>query len=302
MSKIISLICLMLIAQALAECSRSSAPVGVGVPLHGCSDGFENSGSLCYKVCDETFWAVGPVCYGPRNASYSRGVGIPLGCTSDEIYSAGLCYKCSERRRLALTAQNQKDIDCAVSVRTVMKDCNSLKWYDDCLTPISKPHALDYLTQVVKACPAGRRLANAPRGLGDPDASEMARITNCATETRKWKAPCDNIALDKLLTDCPSSKVMSEDMAKACEVAGHPARRLARAPKKQASIAKPAKFLRRLANCTCATGYEWMPEFPKLCWVKCKAGCTTNGTMCDCPRRLGGNSGGSRDVGAPPTC
>lgn len=49
-----------------------------------CPEGYHNDGCTC---------RIDPIAYAKK--SYGRGVGVPMGCASDEDYDAGLCYpKC----------------------------------------------------------------------------------------------------------------------------------------------------------------------------------------------------------------
>jgi hypothetical protein len=82
-------------AQALPEC-------GVGYEKSGalcypkCKAGYNGTGPVCWEICDEGFHNDGATCR--KNAhivqrdSYGRGVGSPLGCTSDQEKDGGLCY------------------------------------------------------------------------------------------------------------------------------------------------------------------------------------------------------------------
>lgn len=77
-----------------------------------CFSGGEKSGALCYKKCKDGYVGRGPVCWqkcpsGYKNdgatcrkpvhitshASRGRGVGKPMGCSSDEEKDGALCYK-----------------------------------------------------------------------------------------------------------------------------------------------------------------------------------------------------------------
>jgi hypothetical protein len=100
--------------QDVSIVAKESYSRGVGVPVHGCADGFEKDAGLCYPTCTDGFQGTGPVCwrscpegYGDDGTecrkdvdilakeSYGRGVGTPLPCSSDEERDAGLCYaKC----------------------------------------------------------------------------------------------------------------------------------------------------------------------------------------------------------------
>jgi len=101
-----------------------AAPVDPGVTFLGefehpfgpgrCEADMEQSGELCYPKCPGGYRGVGPVCWQScrsgyaddgvtcrkdpvitARSSYGRGVGKPLGCSSDEEKDGALCYpKC----------------------------------------------------------------------------------------------------------------------------------------------------------------------------------------------------------------
>lgn len=94
-------------------CWKDSYGRGVGKAIHGCEEGLEKSGALCYPLCRDNYVGNGPVCwencetgYVDEGAlcrkdgsiityakkSYGRGAGVPLGCAADEVEDAALCY------------------------------------------------------------------------------------------------------------------------------------------------------------------------------------------------------------------
>jgi len=95
-------------------CWKDSYGRGVGKPIHSCPSDQEKNGALCYPLCKENYYGVGPVCWEKceegwvdegalcrkdgsidtvAKASYGRGAGYVLGCDDDEDLDAGLCYE-----------------------------------------------------------------------------------------------------------------------------------------------------------------------------------------------------------------
>ena len=103
-----------LAAHAQPVCWKDSYGRGVGKVIHACPDDQEKNGALCYPLCKENFYGVGPVCWENceegwidegalcrkdgsietvAKGSYGRGVGYPLGCDDAEEEDAALCYE-----------------------------------------------------------------------------------------------------------------------------------------------------------------------------------------------------------------
>lgn len=96
------------------QCWKDSYGRGVGKPIHSCPSDQEKNGALCYPLCQDNFYGVGPVCWEHcqegwvdegalcrkdgsietvAKKSYGRGAGYPLGCDDDEDEDAALCYE-----------------------------------------------------------------------------------------------------------------------------------------------------------------------------------------------------------------
>ena len=94
-------------------CWKDSYGRGVGRAIHSCPSDQEKNGALCYPLCKENYYGVGPVCWENcekgwvdegalcrkdgsietvAKKSYGRGAGYVLGCDDDEELDAGLCY------------------------------------------------------------------------------------------------------------------------------------------------------------------------------------------------------------------
>ncbi|GMI43038.1 hypothetical protein TrCOL_g2443 [Triparma columacea] len=94
-------------------CWKDSYGRGVGRPIHSCPSDQEKNGALCYPLCKENYYGVGPVCWENckdgwvdegalcrkdgsietvAKKSYGRGAGYVLGCDDDEEEDAALCY------------------------------------------------------------------------------------------------------------------------------------------------------------------------------------------------------------------
>jgi len=90
---------------------KASYGRGAGYAPNRCSGGKQMDAGLCYSACASGFHGVGPVCWGScpagyaddgatcrknaviiAKASYGRGAGAPMICTSSLEYDAGLCY------------------------------------------------------------------------------------------------------------------------------------------------------------------------------------------------------------------
>jgi hypothetical protein len=45
------------------NCWEDAYGRGVGKPIHACQPGFEENGLLCYPLCKDGYYGVGPVCW-----------------------------------------------------------------------------------------------------------------------------------------------------------------------------------------------------------------------------------------------
>ena len=81
-----------MVAVVPGSCWMKSIGRGVGKVIHACPEGLQNEASLCYVPCREGYTGVGPLCW-LKGKAYSRGVGVPLGCSPTEEENASLCYK-----------------------------------------------------------------------------------------------------------------------------------------------------------------------------------------------------------------
>jgi hypothetical protein len=91
---------------------KASYGRGAGYAPGACPGGTQYDAGLCYSTCAGGYYGVGPVCWGTcpsgftddgatcrkdaviiAKATYGRGAGSPMVCSSNLQYDAGLCYQ-----------------------------------------------------------------------------------------------------------------------------------------------------------------------------------------------------------------